>query len=270
LSALARVAVYRREVAASLERVWENVLDWEHLPWLHRESFCRIECLDEGPDGWRARVGLAPAEAGQEILLELALERPRLRYVARTLEGPGKGTEIWTRLEPVSPERTRIEVEFWLPGIPPERRDGLGGAYLRLYTLLWDQDEAMMTRRAAELARRDAERSRGEGQPGEILELGPIEAVRASLPLLVSLGGREFRVLELDGELLAHATQCPHRLGPLAEAPVEDGCIRCPWHGYRFEVRSGASAEGRRLRLAPAPRVVMDPAGARVELRLAR
>ena len=40
---LTRVAVYRRTIAASLERVRENVHDWEHLPWLHRESFSSID-----------------------------------------------------------------------------------------------------------------------------------------------------------------------------------------------------------------------------------
>ncbi|TMP97098.1 MAG: hypothetical protein E6L09_13880 [Verrucomicrobia bacterium] len=28
---------------ASLERIWENVRDWEHLPWLHRRSFLDIQ-----------------------------------------------------------------------------------------------------------------------------------------------------------------------------------------------------------------------------------
>jgi nitrite reductase/ring-hydroxylating ferredoxin subunit len=261
VSALASAAVYRREVHASLERVWENVLDWEHLPWLHRERFSRIECLRENADGWRARVGLAPAETRQEILLELSLDRPRLRYVARTLEGPGAGTEIWTRLEPVSPQRTRIEVEFLLPGIPADRLASLGRAYVRLYTLLWDQDESMMREREAQLARRAA-------AAAATLALGPLASLRARLPLQVELGGRWFRLLELDGELLAHAAQCPHRLGPLAEAALEDGCLRCPWHGYRFDVRTGASADGRRLRLARAPRVVISPGGAQVELRL--
>ena len=120
-SALTSVAVYRREVRASLDRIWENVLDWEHLPWLHRESFSRIECLEEGPSGWRAKVGLAPEKTGQEILLELVLERPARRYVARTLAGPGCGTEIWTRLAPSAPDRTQIEVEFRLPGVQPAR-----------------------------------------------------------------------------------------------------------------------------------------------------
>ncbi len=259
---LASVGVYRREVLASLERIWENVLDWEHLPWLHRESFSRIECLHAGPSGWRAKLGLAPEKAGPEILLELVLERPALRYVARTLEGLGRGTEIWTRLRPASADRTEIEVEFLLPDVSPQHRDALGRAYIQLYTLLWDQDQSMMTRRESQLA------ARSDGARPDPISLGPLASLRARLPLLVAVGGREFRVIELAGELVAHATQCPHRLGPLADAPIEDGCLRCPWHGYRFDVRTGACADGHPLRLARAPRVVIDPQSSQVELRL--
>jgi nitrite reductase/ring-hydroxylating ferredoxin subunit len=262
-SALVSVAVYRRELAASVERIWENVLDWEHLPWLHAQSFSRIACEQAGPAGWRARVGLAPAAAKQEILLELALERERLRYVARTLEGPGSGTEIWTRLLPVSPERTNVEVEFLLPGVAPAQREALGRAYLRLYTLLWDQDQSMMARRESELATR----ARREPIAPETLSLGPLAALRPRLPLTLELGGREYRVVEHEGSLFAHATRCPHRFGPLGDAPVEGGTVRCPWHGYRFDVRTGRSCDGRSLRLSPAPRVEVDPASAQVELR---
>jgi nitrite reductase/ring-hydroxylating ferredoxin subunit len=261
--AIASVGVYRRAVHASLERIWENVLDWEHLPWLHRESFSRIECLDAGPAGWRARLGLAPAESGQEILLELVLERPALRYLARTLEGPGCGTEIWTRLRPAAPDLTEIEVEFLLPGIPPGKRDALGRAYVQLYTLLWDQDQSMMTRREAQLAAKSAQAS------SDSISLGPLASLREQLPLAIRLDGRGYRVVELDGELLAHATECPHRLGPLEDAELVDGCVRCPWHGYRFDVRTGRSADGRSLRLSPAPRVVIDPESSEVEIRLA-
>ena len=261
LGSLASVGVYRREVRASLDRIWENVLDWEHLPWLHRESFSRIDVLEAGSEGWRAQVGLAPAEAGRQILLEVSLERPALRYVARTLEGPGRGTEIWTQLQPRSPDRTGIEVEFLLPGLRPEQRGALGRAYQQLYALLWDQDESMMERREARLTARPA-----AALPGSF-PLGPLAALRARLPLAVEVGGRGFRVVELEGELLAHATECPHRLGPLEHAALEDGCLRCPWHGYRFDLRSGRSADGRRLRLAPAPRVWIDPVSSEVELR---
>jgi nitrite reductase/ring-hydroxylating ferredoxin subunit len=71
----------------------------------------------------------------------------------------------------------------------------------------------------------------------------------------VELDAEEFRVVELrDGTLLAHATTCPHWLGPLGAA-AEDGIVRCPWHGYLFDIRTGESVDGRGYRLASAPRV---------------
>jgi nitrite reductase/ring-hydroxylating ferredoxin subunit len=145
----------------------------------------------------------------------------------------------------------------------PEQRDALGRAYLQLYALLWDQDESMMERRSQRLAARPAADRSGP------LSLGPLAALRKRLPLRVELAGRGFRLLECDGELIAHAIECPHRLGPLEDAALEDGCLRCPWHGYRFDLRTGRSADGRRLRLAAAPQVRIDPSSSEVELRFA-
>ena len=85
-----------------------------------------------------------------------------------------------------------------------------------------------------------------------------MDAVRATLPRLVEFGGARFRLLELEGELIAHAATCPHWLGPLGDAPVVDGCVRCPWHNYQFDIRTGASTDGRGLALAPAPRVSVE------------
>lgn len=250
---LTRVAVYLRTVGASAERVWENVHDWAHLPWLHGSSFSSIECLDSGPWGWRARIGLEPEDA-RYIQLELVLDDSASRYVSRTLEGEGAGSEIWTSVQPLDPERTQISVEFWLPNVDPAQADRLGESYTALYTRLWDEDESMMVRRTRLLAGRSPRGARR-------VELGPLEALRARLPLCVELSGRPFRLLELDGELVAHAGRCPHLLGPLEQGEVRDGAVTCPWHGYRFDVRTGRSRDGRRLRLDRAPRVEIDSSG---------
>ncbi len=260
LWSLTSVAVYRRTVRASLARVWENVLDWEHLPWLHRSSFSDIKLLDSGPWGWCARVG--PQPAGEAIDIELRIERDQGRYVTRTTGGVGEGSEIWTRLKPLSAQRTGIEVEFLVPNVTQEQAEGLAAAYTRLYTQLWDEDEAMMMRREELLSRRRPARIGGDAP----LTLGALEDVRAQLPLVVALDGRSFRVVELDGTLVAHSTVCAHSLGPLDDAPLEQGCIRCPWHGYRYDVRSGRSVDGRGLWLGPAPHVEIDSKSQQVRL----
>ena len=52
-------------------------------------------------------------------------------------------------------------------------------------------------------------------------------------------------VLVRDGERI-HAlyARCAHLGGPLAEGSIEDGSIRCPWHGSRFALADGAVLEG--------------------------
>jgi nitrite reductase/ring-hydroxylating ferredoxin subunit len=255
---LRTVATYRRSVQASEERVWENVHDWEHLPWLHRTSFSAIQLLDEGDWGWRARIGLAPAAEDRWIELELVRDSEAPRYVSRTLDGQGAGTEIWTTVTPAEEQQTEIEVVFQVPGIDPAKADRLGQTFVRLYTQLWDEDEGMMLRRTQRLALRGATRVEAPQ------DLGRLDDVRARLPLLIEWAGQPYRIVESKGELVAHSSVCPHLLGPLEDAAVEDGCIQCPWHGYRFELATGRSVDGQRLRLRTAPRVLVD--GGRVQL----
>ena len=260
---LVSVAVYERTIGASLERIWENVLDWEHLPGLHRDSFDAIRCLEAHDGGWRARLRGRGSFPASEIEVEVRLDRPRLRYVTATTAGAGAGSEIWTSLAPKEAHATDIRVEFMLPGVSPAQVEALGRGYTVLYTRLWDEDEAMMMRRELMLARVAAFPGRGR----ETFELGSLADLRARLPLQVELDGRPFRVLELgDGSLVAHSTVCPHSLGPLEHATPEGDTVECPWHRYRFDLRSGRSCDGHGLHLMPAPRVVIGP-DERVSLR---
>jgi nitrite reductase/ring-hydroxylating ferredoxin subunit len=52
-------------------------------------------------------------------------------------------------------------------------------------------------------------------------------------------GGRAVAVFRLGGALCALDGTCPHRGGPLGQGTVIDGVVTCPWHGWRFEVRTG-------------------------------
>ncbi len=37
---------------------------------------------------------------------------------------------------------------------------------------------------------------------------------------------------------------CPHKGGPLAEGALNDNVVTCPWHGWRFDVKTGKNPEG--------------------------
>jgi nitrite reductase/ring-hydroxylating ferredoxin subunit len=255
---------YKRTIRAGIERVWENVFDWEHLPVLHEIYFDAVELIEIGRWGWRVALKKRPGTPDRRMVLELRADRANARYRVQTLDGDGAGTEIWTLMEPVGPHQTEIEVRYYLPERRPERLAALAEKYRCSCERLWDEDEAMMMRRDVMAARAYA--NRGGCEPPLPVLLGQLSELRRRLPLVVGLDGEEFRVVELrDGTLLAHATTCPHWLGPLGAA-AENGIVRCPWHGYLFDIRTGASADGRGYRLAPAPRVAVDPATDEVSL----
>jgi len=173
-------------------------------------------------------------------------------YVVSTLKGPGSGSKVRTTLSVRSPRRTQVTVEF-LVRPTAGNLAAIGSRYVDIYKRLWDQDEAMMIRRESVLSRR-----RGSKHPVPRSKvLGSLAEVRERLPLLVTFGPETFRIIELDGKLTAHGVTCPHWLGPLDQTVIVDGCIKCPWHGYRFEVRTGRSADGHNLSLPRPPRVIV-------------
>lgn len=258
---LIAVGPYRRVIAASLERIWENVLDWEHLPYLHFDSFASVRLLHSTADGWRAVVGMVSELGGTESEVEVTLDRPRLRYTTRTLDGAGAGTEISTTLEPVA-HGTRIDVDFLVPSVSEEHAELVGVYYRRLYARLWDQDESMMVVRQRVLDDACAPVRRVPDDLRAPVPLGPEPQLRARLPLLIEVAERLYRIVDVGGDIVVHSATCPHMGGPLADASVDgDGCLRCPWHGYGFDVRTGRSSDERKLRLARSPRVVVGADG---------
>ena len=47
-------------------------------------------------------------------------------------------------------------------------------------------------------------------------------------------------VFRLDGSLYALRDLCSHGAAKLSEGFVEDGCIECPLHQGRFDIKTGA------------------------------
>ncbi len=271
MTRLTHVGTYRRDVHASIERVWENALDWEHLPWLHSSSFSAVTLLERSSAHWRAAMtvaGLLPLR----MVVELRTDRARLAYMTKTLEGLGAGTEIRTQLERLGDRTTRIAVGFHLAGAARLVARGAGARYTQLYTRLWDEDERMMQQRQAVLDDDDARRrakaelTTSDGTSDRRVALGHVDSLRGRLPLIVETGRGPVRIVDTESELVAYRTRCPHLGGPLDDATVVDGIVTCPWHGYRFDVRSGAPVGAHACRLLAAPRVDVDPTSGEVEL----
>ncbi len=100
---------------------------------------------------------------------------------------------------------------------------------------------------------------------------------------LVNVRGRSIAVFNLGGEFFGLFNRCPHQGGPMCEGILtgliesdEPGhykysrkgeIIRCPWHGWEFDIRTGQSwcdparVRARRYAVAiePGTRLVAGP-----------
>ncbi len=58
--------------------------------------------------------------------------------------------------------------------------------------------------------------------------------------LVAEVHGKTVALFNVDGKIHAIDNTCCHRGGPLGEGEVEGEVVTCPWHGWRFNVTTGA------------------------------
>lgn len=73
--------------------------------------------------------------------------------------------------------------------------------------------------------------------------LAKVADLNPTIPKRVSIPGRDIALFRIGDEVFALDDQCPHKGAPLSAGHVEDGCVTCPFHGWHFDVRTGACAD---------------------------
>jgi nitrite reductase/ring-hydroxylating ferredoxin subunit len=72
-----------------------------------------------------------------------------------------------------------------------------------------------------------------------------VNEIGAGVPHGVEASGQRICLARVGDEIVAFLDQCTHREYPLSAGEVlEDGTIECPWHGARFDCRSGEVRQG--------------------------
>ena len=60
----------------------------------------------------------------------------------------------------------------------------------------------------------------------------------------VTVDGRTLALCRVGERYGALDNHCPHQGGPLGEGSIENGLLRCPWHGYDYDPLTGAPPAG--------------------------
>ena len=66
------------------------------------------------------------------------------------------------------------------------------------------------------------------------------DALKPGMVTEIIIAGRAIAVANVDGTFRACVNACPHADGPLGEGSLEGGLLTCPYHGWQFDMESGA------------------------------
>ena len=245
---------YTRDIPVSLERMFENALDWEHLPHLHRTTLTDASLRDRAGNFWEAKLRFTGMAAASQTV-RLTLDESTGVWISEVIGGVSLGLAIHTTATAHGPESLTVDVRFLVPGRRPWNRL-LGRRLVAGYSQLYDEDESMMITRQARL---NTQRGAGTHTASMPVALGS-RSVVLEPGFTFNVGLRRFRVAEVIGSLVAFSVVCPHMLGPLEDSPVVEGTVTCPWHGYQFDITTRRGGD-RRHQLRPAPHLRLDDHG---------
>ena len=101
------------------------------------------------------------------------------------------------------------------------------------------------------------------GRPRRKLPAGPAD-LQPGQKKIVEVDGKQVGLFNVEGHYYALHNRCPHMAGALCEGPIsgtslptddfqfeygrEGELVRCGWHGWEFEIKSGKCLVDKRLR----------------------
>ena len=70
---------------------------------------------------------------------------------------------------------------------------------------------------------------------------------------VVQAGAKSLALFNVDGSYHVIDNTCPHRGGPMGDGELDGRLAICPWHGWRWDVTTGANANNPSVRIACYP-----------------
>jgi len=74
---------------------------------------------------------------------------------------------------------------------------------------------------------------------GELLKVTTTGELQPGGAMSVESGGNRIAVFNVNGSYYALEDMCTHVGGPLSEGECDGETVTCPWHGARFDLKTG-------------------------------
>jgi nitrite reductase/ring-hydroxylating ferredoxin subunit len=86
---------------------------------------------------------------------------------------------------------------------------------------------------------------------GDYVKVAKGEDIQPSSMKAVEVNGEKICLANVEGKYYAIGNICTHLGGPLAQGKLEGYEVQCPWHGSRFDIRTGKVARPPAMRSEP-------------------
>jgi len=98
----------------------------------------------------------------------------------------------------------------------------------------------------------------GERAVGQRVTVAKAADVPEGGSVVVNVRQKDVAIFRVNGALLAIDDMCPHMGASLSGGFVEDGCVTCPWHYWRFRLADGAWADNPKVKTSCFPVTVTE------------
>ena len=88
---------------------------------------------------------------------------------------------------------------------------------------------------------------------GEFVRVAKKSEIPNGAGVTVEVGDRPIAVFNCDGTFYAIDDTCPHQGGPLGEGELAGTTVTCPWHEWRYDVRTGINEDDAACKVAAYP-----------------
>ena len=83
-----------------------------------------------------------------------------------------------------------------------------------------------------------------------LTKIAQISDIPSGTGKVIEVGGKTIAVFNRDGTFYAIDNTCKHRGGPLGEGSLSGTSVTCPWHGWEYDVTSGACSMDPSIKVA--------------------
>ncbi|HEX5977313.1 MAG TPA: non-heme iron oxygenase ferredoxin subunit [Nitrososphaeraceae archaeon] len=92
----------------------------------------------------------------------------------------------------------------------------------------------------------------------EFVNVANAKELQPSQMKAVEVNGEKVCLANVEGKYYAIGNVCTHLGGPLAEGKLEGYEVQCPWHGSRFDIRTGTVTKPPAARSEPTYEIKLE------------